>query len=472
MEKYLKSIFLFIAVCSAASCEKELNRFPYNALETSQAFQTPTDFENATKGAYQGMVQSGSYYGGDWILVPDILADNLLSGSAGRQTGLTYHNWIYTANSTTSILADGFRVVRRANAMLENITNLPDGAPKDNARAEALAIRALAHFDMVRFFGKAYTQASDADQGIPYVTSTNPDALPPRESVKSNYDKIVADFLEAEKGIKTSNGTGRLNKAAVQGLLSRAYLYRGDWQNCIDAATRSLTSYPSFGSLANFPAIWKDASNDGVLFKVLIVDKDAVQVGVNYSQTGASGVRPEFVADFDFFSKYKSNDVRKGAYFLTSAFSGATYNNIAKHFGRATGNANVVDVKVIRSAEVLLNRAESYARLNKNVEALADLNALRKQRYTGFVDGIEIGAALLDAILLERRLELAFEGHRFFDLKRLGLGVTRSMFGDKSDGTGINNVTKTLPVGDPHFQLPFPQQEINVNPNLVQNSGY
>ncbi len=471
MKKYLKLLILGLSVLTTVSCDKQLSLFPYNALDTSQAFVTPADFENAAKGAYQGMVQSGSYFGGDWVLTPDILADNLLTCSAGRTTGLTFHNWIYNANATTGIYADGYRVIRRANAIIENVKNLPSGAGADNARAEALAIRAMAHLDMVRYFGKAYTQASDADLGVPYVTQTA-DASPSRESVKSNYDKIVADLVEAEKTIYASNGSGRLNKAAVQGLLARVYLFRGEWQNCVDAATRCLTSSPSVGSIANFPAVWKDASSDGVLFKVNIIDKDNIQVGVNYSQTSGAGTRPEFVVDFDFYGKYQATDIRKTAYFITNTFSGVTYNNIFKHFGRASGNANVVDVKALRTAEVLISRAEAYARLNKNTEALADLNTLRKSRYSNYVAGTEAGADLLTAILLERRLELAFEGHRFFDLKRLGLGVTRSSFGDKADGTGVNNVTRSLPAGDIHFQLPLPQSEINANPNIVQNPGY
>lgn len=471
MKKYLKLLVLALSVLTTVSCDKQLSLFPYNALDTSQAFLAPSDFENAAKGAYQAMVQSTSYFGGDWVLVPDILTDNLLTGSAGRGTGLTFHNWIYNANATTNIYADGYSAIRRANAIIENVKNLPAGFAADNALGEALAIRAMVHLDMVRYFGKAYTQASDADLGIPYVIQTA-DASPPRESVKSNYDKIVADLNNAEKTIGLTSGVGRLNKTAVQGLLARVYLFRGEWQNCVDAATRCLTASPSVGSITNFPAIWKDASTDGVLFKVNIIDKDNVQVGVNYSQTSGSGTRPEFVVDYDFFTKYQDTDVRKTAYFITNTFSKVSYNNIYKHFGRAAGNANVVDVKALRTAEVLLSRAEAYARLNKNVEALVDLNTLRKSRYSNFVVGIETGDALLTAILLERRLELAFEGHRFFDLKRLGLGVIRSSFGDKSDGTGINNVTKTLPAGDIHFQLPLPQSEINANPNIVQNPGY
>lgn len=469
MKKYFKFFILGLATLATVSCDKQLNLYPYNALDTSQAFVTASDFDNAAKGAYQGMVQSTSYFGGDWNLVPDILADNLLTGSAGRGTGLTFHNWIYNANATTNIYADGYRVIRRANAILENVKNLATGG--DNFRGEALAIRAMGHFDMVRYFGKAYTQAADADLGVPYVTQTA-DAAPARETVKSNYDKIIADLVEAEKAINLSNGTGRLNRAAVAGLLSRVYLTKGDWQSCVDAATRCIALNASVTSLVNFPAVWKDASNDGVLLKVLIIDKDNVQVGVNYSQTSGAGTRPEFVVDYDFYQKYQATDVRKTSYFLTNTFSGAMYNNISKYFGRASGNANVVDVKVLRGAEVLLNRAEAYARLNKNVEALVDLNTLRKQRYSNFVVGVEIGADLLTAVLFERRLELAFEGHRFFDLKRLGLGVTRSSFGDKFDGTGVNNAIKTLPAGDIHFQLPLPQSEINSNPNIVQNPGY
>jgi starch-binding outer membrane protein, SusD/RagB family len=491
MKKLVVYIFTIGSILLSSSCADKLELNPYNALETSQAFETGSDFTNAIRGTYAGMVLgNASYYGGDFILIPDVLADNVLSCGAGRLTALTYHNWIYTANATTSIFNDGFRIIRRANAILENIETfikntegtIPNTTFKtkdeltafaNNLKGEALAIRALTHFDMVRYFGKGFAFATDSDLGVPYVTSTDADALPPRETVKATYDKIVTDFLDAEKVIAASNGVGRLNKPAVQGLLSRVYLYRGEWQNCIDASTRCLTASASVGSIANFPNIWKDASTDGVLFKATITEKDNISVGVNYSQTSSAGTRSEYVVDFDLYQKYKAEDVRKGAYFVTTAFSGTTYNHISKNFGRATGRANVVDVKVIRNAEVLLNRAEAYAKVGgKDTEALADLNNLRKSRYTGFVNGTESGASLLTTILLERRLELAFEGHRFFDLKRLGLGVARSNFGDKSDGAGANNIAKTLEAGNFKFQLPLPQQEINTNSNIKQNPNY
>jgi starch-binding outer membrane protein, SusD/RagB family len=473
MKKYIKSLCLVSMLVLAGSCEKELERYPYNALETSAAFETLTDFTNAARGMYQSTVASGNYFGGDWILAADALADNALTCSAGRQTYLNFHNWRYNAAATTAIYFEGFRTIRRANAILENVSKLPAGADKNNLTGEALAMRAMVHFDMVRIFGKGYTQAADADLGVPYVTSSDPDALPARESVKSNYDKIVADLIDAEKNIALSNGAGRINKSTVQGLLARAYLYRGDWQKCVDAATLSLTLNGNVGAIANFPRIWKDETTEGVLFKVLILEKDNVSVGVNYSQTAAAtGTRSEYVVAFDLYNLYKATDVRKAAYFATSKFSAVDYNHIAKHFGRATGRANVVDVKVLRVAEVLLSRAEAYARLNKETEALKDLNDFRKQRYSDYAAGTETGANLLAAILLERRLELAFEGHRFFDLKRLGLGVTRATTGDRADGTGSNTALKSLPAGDTRFELPLPQQEILTNTKIVQNPGY
>jgi hypothetical protein len=104
---------------------------------------------------------------------------------------------------------------------------------------------------------------------------------------------------------------------------------------------------------------------------------------------------------------------------------------------------------------------------------------LRNNRYTGYAgsaaavtDLALTGQPLLDAILLERRLELAFEGDRFFTLKRLALPVNRTNKGEKADGTGTLPIVLSLPAGDPKFQLPYPTNEILFNSGLKQNPGY
>lgn len=477
------SLSLFII----AGCKKELNQAPSNAVQTTTALSTPSDFTNAILGVYSAMIgknlptgATNSYYGGadggGMIATPDVLSDNLILNQQGRKSEQSFYLWQYTANVDWDLWSNAYVVIERANAVLENIGKLPAGSFKNNIMGEAYAARALAHFDLLRVYAKSYTSASATDPGVPYVTSTDPTQLPARTPVKTAYDNVVADFITAQSNIATDNGEGRLNKAAVEGLMSRVYLYRGEWQNCVTAATAAIADAPSqdaLASTANFAAIWTDDTDQDVLFKLKILDDDGISVGVAYEQASPAGVKPEYSVDYALFNLFAPNDVRTAAYIGQTTYNSTNYNYVKKYAGRTTGNANVVDVKVIRVGEVYLNRAEAYYNLAQPAQALTDLNKLRANRYTGtFVPGTETGTALGAAIQLQRRLELAFEGARFFDIKRLNQPVTRSNFGDNADGTGVQAGNKVLPAGSPLFQLPIPLFEVNANPNLVQNPGY
>lgn len=464
---------LFIISSFLVSCDQELELTPFDALETEIALQQPSDFTNAIRGAYASM-QGGSYYGGLYISTPDVLADNLIVCSEGRNSQQSLHYWNYSGNNTWGgIWSQGYRTIYRVNAVLENLENLSEGDFRNNVEGEALAIRALAHFDMARIYAN-FPQAGASEMGIPYVTSTDVTAQPARPTVQVTYDNIIADFETAKGLINDTNGDGRLNADVVNGLMSRLYLYLQNYNATITAATAALRGTPSVGSIDIFPGIWLDATDEGVAFKIRHTEADNISIGVQYSQTGSTGVRSEYVVDYEFYQLYGENDVRTASYFSTSPFAGKDFNHIAKYFGRETGSLNVVDTKVLRWAEVYLNRAEAYAAQGMDTEALADLDVVRSQRYTDFASGNETGQALKDAIQLERRLELAFEGHRFFDLKRQGLPISRSGFGDEADGTGIPvpAESQVMPAGDDRFQLPLPQDELNANPNMVQNRGY
>jgi hypothetical protein len=294
-------------------------------------------------------------------------------------------------------------------------------------------------------------------------------------AVKDVYALVVADLTDAEALIGTSNGVGKISKAAVQGILSKVYLYMGEWDKSIAAATAALGSTPAIGTIATFPSIWTDASEVGVLFKIKnTLTDNSNTLGVNYWQSVVGGVKSEYNVDFDFFNLFKSNDVRTATYIQTSAFNAVTYNHVIKYAGKTGFPAGVLDGKVVRSAEVLLNRAEANYRKGLTTAALADLNLLKTNRYTGHTNVSLSGTALLNEILLERRLELAFEGDRFFDLKRRNAGVTRSGKGDKADGTGTApaSIFLSLAPGDYRFNFPFPQSELNFNKNLTQVAGY
>lgn len=463
------------------SCKKELTKSPYNAVLQEQAFKNETDFQNAAKGIYQRIAFSQGYYGGDMVIVPDLLSDNLITNANGRGTFVNTSRWLYNGDNTIGLFATGYSIIRAANGVLANIDNgVLSGTTKDNLKGEALALRAWVHFDIARAFAKVPTNTINpaVDLGIPYVTGIDASSVPAREPIADVYNKIVKDLTDALPLVTTSSSTvaaGRINKAAVAGILAKVYLYMGKYQEAVDAATISLNINSNVGSRSNLAGVFKDATNEGVLFKTRILDKDRVTIGVNYSQTGTSGVKSEFVATKDFYDMYSADDIRKSVYFQVSPYQGINQIHIAKYFGRASGNVNTVDAKVLRVADVLLIRAEAYARLNKVTEALNDLNALKAQRYSPYVPFAGTQAETLTEILKERRLELAFEGDRFFDLKRLNLPVVRDAIdGDKADGSGTKfpSFAVTLPVDDHRFELPIPQTEINVNPNMKQNPGY
>ena len=481
LKYFLLASFL---VGGVMSCKKsQLELYPYNQKETSQAFKTEADVELAVRGMYSGL--KNPYLSGTWNIMADALSDNLITNPIGRGTLRTFSEWRYTGEDTYSeLFADGYNIARRANAILENIESFPAGTFKDNTKGQALAIRALIYFDMVRVFSKTYQNASATDSTMPYVTTTESTNLPAKEPVKAFYDKVIAD-LEAAKpliGTAVTNGVFRLNKTSVAGLLSRVYLYKGDWAKTISSATEALGATPNVASRAEFPNIWTDATNSGVLFKVNNTVQDNItSQGVNYYQTVGGQKKSEYTVPKTVRQLFISSDIRTSAYIETSVYNGSNYNHVIKYNARAqTGAtvpvAGVVDAKILRAAEVLLNRAEAYYRSGDEANARNDLKTLKSNRYSSYdptADNALTGQALLDEILLQRRLELAFEGDRFWDLKRRNLPVVRdATVGEKSDGSGTPYKFANLPVGDKKFQLPFPVDEVNFNPNFTQNPGY
>src|SRR5690606_34803514 len=307
--------------------------------------------------------------------------------------------------------------------ILANIENF-EGENKANIEAEAKALRALAHFNVVSFFGKIPTQSGDANGslGIAYMTEPDPLAEPARETVGAVYDKIAQDLSEAAAGINDSNGAGRMGKDAVNTLLSRVYLYMGQWQNAVNAANAVSASVASRDDV---PGVWIDENQSGLLFYIPnALPVLGISVGVTWSQGGLTNLIPEYVVSYDFYNSFANDDIRKEAYTMQAANNsdGLQFNAIKKLFGRAGQTNGQVDIKILRAAEAYMNKAEALFNLGQESAARTALDVVRTKRYTTPPSG-ETGTALRDAIRLERRFEFAFESQRFFDLKRWGLSV-------------------------------------------------
>jgi len=476
--KFLAFLFMSLLIIS---CDDEINDLePFTEGNPQSFFNSQQSFQNGVDGIYS---QFFNYYSAEsgYQGIPDIIADNVILATTGRRSNEVYYDWQYvptTGGAIPLFWSEGYEAVNAANLVIGQIDNLPEGPEKDNILGQAVAGRAIAHFDMARIFAKIPTQSADAggSLGIVYVRvedgdTADPFAQPSRETVSSNYAEIIADLERAAGLIGEDNGEGRLDRDAVYGMLSRVYLYNGDYQNAIDAANE--VAEPIVEA-ANLPDVYTDATNAGVLIEWSVntsSESNFNNVGVTYSQTTGASVRSEYVADFAFINSIDTNDVRYDVLTYVGENSGNQYNAIKKFLGEEGQVNGLVDIKVLRAAEVALNKAEAQYRSGDGSGALETLNMLRDKRIPNYAGG-ESGVALLDAILEQRRIELAFEGHRFFDLKRLGVAITRSNNGDIIDGSGNRPQELVLPAGDFRFQFPIPQAELNANANIEQNPGY
>ena len=466
------------------ACTDMLDLNPRDSLSTETAFNRIEDYENAVLGGYEAM-RSSSYYGGFMQLIPDVLTDNLILCKDGRTSYNAFYNWEYTSGTfgIEGLWLVGYNAINRVNNVIVRLDG--DANPfkgtddEDKSLAllgEALAIRALVHFDLVRFFGVGYNFAPTESPGIPLMTEPVVGS-PERNNINLVYEQISQDLVRARSLLSGVNHPNwRIGPLVVAGLQSRVYLTMNRYHRVIEVAAQTVAGDGSdLSSINTFRDIWRQNSNQEIMLRLRILNSDPQILGNVFGQgqfTGGSGHRAEYVPSFSFYNLYLDNDIRKQTYFITADYQSRRYNFIQKYAGRTGAPANKTDAILMRRAEVYLNLAEAYYFQNDQERALSLLNALRRARYEGFTDGQESGSALLSAILLERRLELAFEGFRFFDIKRQGLPIIRDSFGDESNGGGLQPLFTLLLPDDYRFQLPIPQAEILANPNMRQNPEY
>lgn len=488
MKKYLNLIGIFFITLTYMGCSDEVEDLqPFTQGNPETFFNSVATFQNGVDGIYSQLWNYYSSTGSGLQGLPDLLSDNVILVQTGRRSNETNYDYRYNPNSGGLVdlyWSEAYEAINVANLVIGQIDNLADGPDKDNILGQSLAARAYAHFDLARVYAQIPTQSSgaNASPGVVYIKvedgdTADPFALPARETVAQNYTEIIGDLERAAALIGADNGEGRLDQDAVNGILSRVYLYNGQYQDAIDAANSVSTP---LATPAELPGVYTDVNNAGIVWELSVntsSESNFNNVGVIYSQSTLDGsgqiatTISEYAIDFAFFDSVDPNDIRRNVMQFVGTNQGNDYNAVRKFLGEAGQVNGRVDVKVIRAAEVLLNKAEAQFELGQQAQALASLDMLRAQRFTSFTSG-ETGQALEDAIQFNRRVELSFEGHRFFDLKRRGEAVQRSTFGDIIDGSGTPAEVQTLAAGDFRFQLPIPIDETNANSNLTQNDGY
>ena len=483
----IKNIYklLFVLVIFNSCDDADIFQADPDSIVVENFFQTPAEFELAIRGANRTLKTTG-YYGGsgtssDLIIVGDLLTDNLITNPEGRGSNQQSHNWLYNDNTIPSALyVRAYSAISRANVILDNIDNLADGDFKDQITAEALALRAAMHFDIARLFAMAPTQSASASGsiGIAYVDSFDPTASPTRlETVAATYERINDDLDLAISLIGSGSGeVGRFNLNSIRALISRVALNEGNYARVIQFSEPLVNEVPP-AQANQLGSLWTSASSPGVLFELPFIVSDGL-LDSNYSQGTGTSLVAEYSVDKAFYDLYdqSTESQRINAYFqiVNNWIVVNKYINGALQTGLNNG-------RYMRVEEVILNLAEAQYFSNPS-QALQTLNRLRDVRYTSYVGG-ETGDDLFNAIMLERRKELAFESSdRWFTLKRLqgvsGIpaihtqGVIRSGNGYLADGSGVVPASLTLPAGNFKWQWPIQQTYIDENPNLQQNPGY
>ena len=336
----------------------------------------------------------------------------------------------YNSTSVASDVAtwsDLYARINYVNVILDEITQLPHETEDDQAaylrvQGEAHFLRGWFYFVLANLYGDAYAPATAAQKLCvplkltPYVEHDKDKPTQfQRATVKEVYDQIVADLLIAEDYLTQSpqKADHRLYRAsldAVELLLSRVYLYMQDYAQAELKAEAVMES--DYVRLAPLSALSSTApfltnTNPELIFS---------QGSNNLAPTGIfTGMAGDFCVTRELRDLYDENDRRGNCFFGISSNDSIS---LAYKYQRGTLRSRVSDVFTLRMAEAYLNKAEACAMSGKDAEALEALNALRANRIDGYADVSCSGEELVNEIRTERRKELCFEGHRWFDLRR------------------------------------------------------
>lgn len=482
MKKILIYTGLVAALLSLAGCQDFLKKEPKLQQSTEITLSTYSGLNDATHGAYY-YIASSSWYGNSWVIDAEMRSGNGMKSNFKNSNRCAQpYNWNYTEDGTSGMWSYCYATVAMANNVIDNLEGkaVGDVTEQDlnNLKAECLFIRAFSHFCNVLTYGQPYTYCKANDEkslGVPYVYHTDPNGKPARETVVSNYENIVKDLLEAEsiidpEYVATSvrpslvDPASAVNISTIQALLSRVYLYMGEWQKAADYATKVIDSKKyKMWTAEEYPEVWGQELGTGeVIFEVYGKRTNSAYASwedLSYLTSPAGSGDPQ--AAKPLIDLYAEGDVRLDTYRTDeNEESGILWT--AKYPGKGDNAApDCNNVVIFRLSEMYLNRAEAIMRgaTVEGVTAVADLNVITSNR--GAAAYTSVGP---NDIQIERRKELAWEGHYVYDLARWGMGVSRAE-ADYPLLTQNHNV----PFPSTKWALPLPKSELDVNPNLVQN---
>src|SRR5688572_10102099 len=487
MNNKLRILITGILALGLFSCKKTLDMEPTNQVDASTSIKTPADAQIMINGIMRSM-SSADYYGRNFILYGDAKGGDMTIPSQGRGNDALYtFNHSPTSGSYSGYWSQIYFSLLQVNNLLQNIAKLEtEGATGYNSfKGQALTLRAIMYFDLVRLYGMSYDLDKNA-YGVPnIITPLKSTEQPLRNKVSENYTQILSDLTAAAPLLAKTKTNGFVNYYGNLAMQARVYLYMKDYVNALKAAEEIITSnvYTLYSNTAWVDS-WKAQFGSESILEIGVYplegDLGAGSIGAYLRKKGHGGstILGWYMASDYFLTRLKQDatDVRWGVMgedeISTTAVprKGALYKysgNTAL-FGDGKTTATAVNLKLIRLSEIYLIAAEA-ALPTDATKAATYLNAIRK-RSPGLA-AATAATVTVDMILDERSKELFGEGQRFFDMIRLNRSI---IFNDEVLGISVATRPKTIDRTFYKTLLPISQAEINANPGIQaqQNPQY
>lgn len=456
MKKIINNIIVAGLIISASSCSfTDLE--PTDKIGDSEIFSSVSTLEQALTGTYSRMSMRTT------VSVSAVLSDDVYKGGQNGGAGDDSYQWTYSAatgdhntlwSSYYSVISMANRVIKGAEGVQTNNAN--ENQLKDNCIGSALFIRAYTYFDLLRFFADFDKKDS---YGIPYSKSPVILQTLGRNSVSECFSEIEKDLNTAIPLLAqtTPSNPGYASQTAAKALLARIYLYEKNYEMAYKYASEVLNQMP-IASIDEYPSIWDDSRNTEVIFELKRLANEEAIGTIFFGADNSSLFEPST----EIINSFPATDIRLQLFIGDGVDrDGVNVKRVNKYKG-TSANVGLVNQKLLRSSEMLLIMAEAKAQ-TKLSEGNTLLNQLRASRINGWVNQTySTKETLLNEILLERRRELCYEGHRFFDMRRFNQPIYKPM------------INKTLSIADHHRIQPIPQSEMQGNPVIAkqQNSGY
>lgn len=470
----MKFKYLLIAVLTVglfASCsEEDLDPTLAQSKSIETSINTTNDLQAVLNGAYERM-SSSAYYGRDIVVLGDIFSDNVYSNAnSNRFVVEGQMNLNSESGIVETLWAQMYGVIASANIVInaENIDG--DQATIDHLKGQAYAIRALAHFDLVTFYGQQNVQGgSESSVGVPYVmTFRDNDNLFPARNTAGEVKQMAYDDLDMASSLMSASlndGAVFMTTYAADAIKARIAAYFGDWPTALTASKAVIDSGAfSVASEDQFLSTFALEGGVNTIFEISYspIDNPGINGLANIYQDTNYGdvvVLPNLAAIYGDDDVRGVQDVAADGTVTDAGViqvdAAGLFRNVGKYPSIAPYDDNV---PVIRYEEMVLIYAEALLETG-GADALTWLNMIPSNR------GAELYTeATKDNILLERRKELAFEGFRFHDLARTGKDIPTPDPVQQSHGGPM--------YGDYNFALPVPFAEVDANANIDQNFGY